>query len=168
MYWVIVVLLVVLIMCSGGTREGFQEMFGFSGMKDKIDNTAFTFGPSGGYPGYTDVTDQEGVTHDEVNTCVKSTMEFLNKKLNMCSQPVETSKIRKLKMDSDFVYQCQFMFMVTSTGYPFMIGIESDVKNGKIVRASTQDVYKGKVPPGPLEENFKDFSEVESFKVYSR
>lgn len=168
MYWLLIILLIVVIMCTGGRREGFQELFGFSGMKEPIDDTSFTYGPSGGYPDYTDVTDEDGVNHEEVNTCVKATMEFINKKLNMCSQPVETSKIRKLRKESDIIYECKFMFVVTSTNYPFMLGVETDVKNGKVVRAATQDMYRGKLPGDVHEENFKDFSEIESFKVYSR
>tara|TARA_B110000977_G_C11024719_1_gene472713 strand:+ start:162 stop:578 length:417 start_codon:yes stop_codon:yes gene_type:complete len=138
-------------------------------MKDRIDDTSFTFGPSTGFgPDYTDVTDTDGVTHDDVNMCIKESLNFINKKLSMCSQPIDTSKIRKLVNGTDVIYQCRFMLMVTSTGYPFVLGLEADIKNGKLIRASTQDIYRGDIPLGPLEDNFKDFSEVETFKVYSR
>jgi hypothetical protein len=140
-------------------------MFGFSGHREPIDDTAFEFGSE--QTGYDDVTEQEGITSDEVNTCVIASMKFINDKFKMCSYPVETSKIQKMKKDSDVIYKCKFMFVVTSANYPFMLGMESDVKNGKVVRASTQGTYKG-VPPPQAEENFKSFNEVEDFKVYSR
>ena len=167
MYWIIILLVLVYFMCMCSTRENFQEIFGFSGMKKSVDDTSFQFGSGGEYPDYTDVTDDDGITHDEVNMCVKETMNMLNNKLSVCSYPVETSKIRKLVKDSDVIFTCKFMFMVTSTSYPFMLGMESDIKNGKVIRASTQDMYKGTAPP-VREENFKDFSEVENLKVYSR
>ena len=163
MYWVIIIVLIV-ILCMSPQKERFQEMFGFSGHRESIEDTAFTFGSE--QRGYTDVTDQEGVTADEVNACVNASLKFINDKFKMCSHPVETSKIQKMKKDSDVVYKCKFMFMVSSTNYPFMLGMESDVKNGKVVRASTQDMYKGVNPE--QEENFKSFSEIEDFKVYSR
>lgn len=167
MYWLIIILVVVYICMGCSQTEGFQEMFGFSGHREPIENTAFTFGSGGDYPGYTDVTDLEGVNSDEVNTCIMATKKFVNDKLKMCSWPVETNKITKLKKDQDLIYKCQFMFVVTSTNYPFMLGVEVDIKNGGVIRASTQDMYRGKIPE-KMENNFKSFGELEEFKVYSR
>lgn len=165
-YWVIIIIMLTVLIVDSPQRERFQEMFGFSGHREPIDETAFTFGSE--LNGYTDVTDQEGVSADEVNMCVKASLKFINEKLKMCSYPVETSKIHKMKRDQDVVYTCKFMFMVKSTNYPFMLGVETDVHaNGKVLRAATQDTYKGVVPE-EREENFLSFSEVEDFKVYSR
>ena len=165
MYWVIIIVMILMLTLTP-QRERFQEMFGFSGHREPIESTTYSFGSE--LNGYTDVTDQEGVTADEVNTCVKASLNFINKKLNMCSYPVETNKIHKMKKDGDVVYTCKFMFMVKSTNYPFMLGVETDVHaDGKILRAATQDTYRGVVPK-EREENFLSFSEVENFKVYSR
>jgi hypothetical protein len=73
-----------------------------------------------------------------------------------------------MKREDDVVYTCKFMFMVKSTNYPFMLGVETDVHaNGKVLRAATQDIYRG-VVPDERDENFLSFNEVEDFKVYSR
>lgn len=167
MYWVLIFLMVLALILGGGpVRENFQEMFGFSGHRDPISDTTISFG-SESYNGYTDVTSEDGVTSDEVNTCVKATMNFINDRLKMCSYPVETNKITKLQKDADMIYKCQFMFMVKSTNYPFMLGVEADVRNGSVIRVATQDMHKPLGGP-EVEENFKSFSEVENFKVYSR
>ena len=167
MYWVLIFLMLLALILGGGpAREGFQEMFGFSGHRQPVTDTAFTFG-SPSYSGYTDVTDAEGVTSDEVNVCVKATMGFVNERIGVCSYPVETNKIIKMQKEADIVYKCKFMFMVTSTNYPFMLGVESDVRNGQVIRAATQDMSEPVAGPR-VEENFQEFSEIENLKVYSR
>ena len=164
MYWLIIII-VILVLCLFPRREGFQEMFGFSGHRKSIDDTYFEYGSE--QSGFTNVTSRDGVTHDDMNKCVSATMNFINEKLGICSHPVETSSVKKMEKDSEIVFRCKFMFLVTSTNYPFMLGVESDISGGKVIRASTQDMLKPRVPE-TMEDNFLSFNEIESQKVYSR
>jgi len=147
-------------------REGFQELFGFSGRRKSIEDTYFVYGSE--QAGFTDVTARDGVSNDDMNKCVSATMNFINDKLGMCSYPIETNSVKKMEKESVVVFSCKFMFLVTSTNYPFMLGVESDVSDGKITRVATQDMIKSQAPLSGLDENFLSFNEIESQKVYSR
>ena len=136
-------------------REGFQE-----------GHTHFVYGSE--QAGFTDVTSRDGISNDDMDKCVSATMNFINDKLSMCSYPIETKSVEKMEKDSVVVFRCKFMFLVTSTNFPFMLGVESNVSDGKVIRAATQDMIKSQAPPDGLAENFMSFSEIESQKVYSR
>lgn len=161
-------LFIVLCVTRTPARENFQEMFGYSGFKEPVTSTYIDYGGDYSITGFTDVTASHGINNNDVQVAVKATQEFIKKQLNMCSYPVETSKMLKFVKGSDVIFRCNFMFMVTSTSYPFVLGIDIDVKNGSVTRATTQDIYQGRNPSAGLEDNFRKFSEIESFNVYSR
>lgn len=112
---------------------------------------------------------QGGVTHDDVNKVVKTVTAFVTRTTDLCVYPIETSQIEKLmntESGSELV-KVRFMYMVTNTGFPFVFGLSADVLDGVVVRAQTQELYKGGKQQMVM-DNFLPFSEVENFQVYSR
>ena len=174
MYWLLFLVVVFLLFVFQPKRENFQEMFGFSGYKKPVTDTDTFLDYSAGNPDmtkFTDVSAKDGITYDIVNENIQVIQQFLKTKFNFCVYPIETSKISKLKHNEtdSVIYRCRFMFMVTRSTYPFVLGLDVDVLDGKVIRAVTQDVYKGQAPPKKgLEENFLPFNEIESFNVYTR
>jgi hypothetical protein len=174
MYWFLILFIVFLLLfVIQPKRENFQEMFGFSGYKKPVTGADTFLDYSAGNPDmtkFTEVTAKDGITSDTVNENIQIIQNFLKTKFNFCVYPIETSKISKLKHNEtdSVIYRCRFMFMVTSSTYPFVIGLDVDVLDGKVIRAVTQDMYKGQAPSKDLEENFLPFQEIESFNVYTR
>jgi len=168
MYWIIVILM-FLILKAFPEKERFQEMFGFSGYKKPITDTSLDYSSVGAdMTKFSDVTGNEGVTFDEVSSCVTSVKNFLSEKFEFCVYPIETSKIEKFKHSetTSTLYKCKFMFMVTSSSYPFVLGVQAEVLDGKVVRASTQDMHKGTT--GGSSGDLMQYNEIESFTVYNR
>ena len=168
MYWIVVMLL-FLILWAFPERERFQEMFGFSGYKKPITDTSLDYSSMGAdMTKFSEVTDSEGVTFDEMNTVITAVQKFLREKFDFCVYPIETSKIEKFKHNetTSVLYKCKFMFMVTSSTYPFVLGVQAEVLDGKVVRASTQDMHKSTV--GGESGDLMQYNEIESFTVYNR
>jgi hypothetical protein len=109
------------------------------------------------------------MTHDDINNVVRTVTDFVSNHTKLCLYPIETNKIEKFinPESASEIVKVRFMYMVTSTGFPFMFGVDAEILDGKVVTAKTQELYKG----GKKEmssDNFLPFSEIENFHVYSR
>ena len=149
-------------------KENFVEMFGFSGYNTPIGSPELNVRKSNvRNSDYVPV--KSGMTHDDINSVVRTVTDFVSKETKLCLYPIETNKIEKFinPQSASEIVKVRFMYMVTSTGFPFMFGVDAEVLDGKVVTAKTQELYNG----GKKEmssDNFLPFSEIENFHVYSR
>jgi hypothetical protein len=128
-------------------KETFVEQFakaGYEAPKDNIQIDVDLKFDDSDYNLVEDVT----ISPDEMRSCIVPTIELIKKETGLCVAPVETTKIKLYtNTDNRKLFVCNFMFMVTSTGFPFGFGIDVTVLEGKIVKANTQKIHKGILKP---------------------
>jgi hypothetical protein len=134
MMWILLVLLVIILLW--GTKEGFVEMFGFSGYSKPIDvdinippPDLSAFNLSG-----------DAVTPDEVEKVLLPAQKFMKDKTGLCVYAIETNKIEKYVREKQIIYKFRVMFTVTNKGFPYGIGATFYIMDGKVVSAMTQQV----------------------------
>jgi hypothetical protein len=115
-----------------------------------------------------EVTDTEGVTHDEIVDVISRIKKHLGSR---CMFPVETTHIKKFRNDSGVpMYSTRIMFMVSGENdfTPHVVGVDADVVNGKVVKAVEQEVQQPSAPTSRETDNFLPFQEIETFNIYKR
>jgi len=145
--WLALVIFVITLWCLK-TSEGY---FGFSGYKKPVevninegvfDETGF-------------VLSDRKVTPDEVNMCMVPAVKFISQQTGLCMKPVETNNFQIFNnpKTNQSLYKLKVMFVVTGDRFPYMVGVNFGVVNGKIVSASTQQMggAGGFIPSGETE-----------------
>ena len=166
----IVLILVILYILLSPRKEGFKEVFGLSGYIKPVDNVDIQFKDTQFEgSGEVDLTDNEGVSNDDVNMVLNTLGPFIKKQTNLCVHPIETNRIRKFKNDKGVIFfKCRFMYMTTNTSFPFSFGVNAMVSNNKVVSATTQRIYNDstenvKAFTNDISENFLAFDRIEKF-----
>ena len=147
MIWIIVALFLLVVLMS--CKEKFVEMFGFSGYKKPVMNLDLNYSDVDfDLTGFTKVTGK--LTPDELDDVITATQEFISRTGKVCAYPVETSFVDRYVNNStgDKLAKCRFMFVTTSTNFPFGFGLTAVVLNGKVVATRTQPFKDtGKIKP---------------------
>jgi hypothetical protein len=99
-----------------------------------------------------DVFDEDGftvvdrkVTPDEVNMCMVPAVKFMNDQTGLCMSPIETNNFQILKnpKTNQTLYKLRIMFTVVGDRFPYALGANFGVVDGKIVSATTQQIGGG-------------------------
>lgn len=167
----IIVLIVLLVLLIRPRKENFVEMFGFSGYQKPVDHVDIQYADSQfDINSGTDITDEDGITHDDVMMVTNVLVPFVKEKTGLCIYPVETNLIRKFRSSSGKVFfKCRFMYTTTSLPFPISFGLDAVVtEDGKVAGASTQkilteDTSELKAYTGTLDENYEAFETIEKF-----
>ena len=166
----IVLLVILLILLVRPRKENFVEMFGFSGHQKPVDHVDIQYADAQfDVNSGKDITDEDGVTHDDVMVVTEALIPFVKEKTGLCVYPVETNSIRKFRNGSGKVFfKCRFMYTTTSTPFPMSFGMDAIVVEGKVVNAKTQSILNNdtselKAYTGGLDENYMAFDIIEKF-----
>jgi len=130
---VVIVLLLIFIMSQ---REGYREMFGFSGHKNEA-----------AYPlindRLRDISDYQeetvALTHDEIQEIVLGVNKYVSEKLNECTYIIQTLDVKQYKLPTGGIIRVMFM-IVRPNGYAYGFAVTADVDlySRKILGARTQ------------------------------
>lgn len=145
---------VILLLCFT-KREKFVEMFGFSGYTKPTLDVGINYGSS---VADTFVLQKGAITPDMIQKAVLPTQAFVKEKTGLCVRVIETNKFeRYLNEKNQELFKCRFMMTTTSVGFPFGLGIQVEVLNGKVVSAQTQPL-KAEVSFKPYQAELGEFT----------
>ena len=132
--WILLVLLVIVLLW--GSKEGFVEMFGFSGYSKPVEVDINMPPPDlSSYSLSGDI-----ITPDEVEKALLPAQKFIKAKTGLCVYAIETNKVEKYVREKQTLYKFRVMFTVTNKGFPYGIGATFYVMDGKVISATTQQV----------------------------
>lgn len=156
-----VALMFLMVTNQNNGRETFVELFSKSGYEKPKDDLQINVDLNFNESGFV-LNENASVSHDDVRMCLLPTIELIKKETGLCVSPVETTEIKMYQNEDKKLYKCKFMFMATSTGFPFGFGIEVTVIDGKITMARTQSSIPSEMKPFTPEigENFLPASEL--------
>ena len=121
-----------------GNQENFVEMRGGAGYTTPISQINIDYDVGVSTREYK--LNFKGITADEVNMCVTKTSEFIKEQTGVCNTVIETNRMQLFKNENgDKLFKCAFMYMTTSTNFPFGFSVNVDILgDGRIIRASTE------------------------------
>tara|TARA_R110002074_G_scaffold28668_7_gene82632 strand:- start:1028 stop:1549 length:522 start_codon:yes stop_codon:yes gene_type:complete len=147
--FIIILILVCLVAwrCSCVKSEKFTELLGFAGYKKPVSKVDINYTSSVyDISEFQETTD--GVTKDEINSCLESAEKFITNQTKLCVYPIETNKIMKyVRPDGATLLRCRFMYMVTNQNFPFGFGASVDILNGSVVAFNTQPEMVSSIKP---------------------
>ena len=135
---ILVVLGVAYYLCTRSTKESFTEIFGNAGYKTPVLEVNIDYDSGESTNGFK-LNTSEGISSDEVSVCAVQASNLILNKTGLCSTIIENNKMQVFTNDQgDKLFKCRFMFMITSTNFPFGISMNVEVLNGKIIKGTTQ------------------------------
>lgn len=135
----LIVVLVLLLIFMMSQREGYREMFGFSGHKNEA-----------AYPIINDQLrdissyqeETVALTPDEIQEIVLGANKYVSDRLNECTYVIQTLDIKQYKRgatSSEGIIRAMFMIMRPSGyAYGFAVTVDVDLYSRKILGARTQ------------------------------
>ena len=135
---ILIVLGIVYYVCTRNQKEPFTEVFGGAGYKTPVLEVNIDYDSGDSTSGFK-LNTSEGISADEVSMCAVQASKLILDKTGLCSTIIETNKMQVYTNDKgDKLFKCRFMFMITSTNFPFGISMNVEVLNGKLIKGTTQ------------------------------
>ena len=134
----LIVVLVLLLIFIMSQREGYREMFGFSGHKKEGD--AIINDPLTDISSYQE--EKVALTHDEIQEIVLGANKYVSDKLNECTYVIQTLDVKQYRRSAasnEGIIRVMFM-IVRPAGYAygFAVTVDVDLYSRKVLGARTQ------------------------------
>ena len=135
---ILAILGVAYYLCTRSKKESFTEIFGGAGYKTPVLEVNIDYDSGQSTSGFR-LNTSEGISADDVSMCVVQASKLILEKTGLCSTVIETNKMQIFTNDQgDKLFKGRFMFMITSTNFPFGISMNVEILNGKIISGTTQ------------------------------
>lgn len=135
---ILAILGVTYYLCTRGRTESFTEIFGGSGYKTPVLEVNIDYDNGQSTSGFK-LNMSEGISADDVSMCTVQASKLIKEKTGLCSTVIETNKIQLFTNEQgDKLFKCRFMYMLTSTNFPFGISINVEILNGTLIKGTTQ------------------------------
>lgn len=113
MNYLLIFILILIVVLITTNHENFVERFGFSGYTEPVSPVKLN-DPRPDLSKFTEV--EAGLDPDLMQELVLQANKEINKRTNLCSYIIETTKVKQYRNDEDNVdiYECQFMNVKTN------------------------------------------------------
>ena len=149
-----ILVILVLLLVLGFRKEGFVEMFGFSGWAPPKVAPVFSDQPT--LTGF-EKNDNVKINNDVIQKFVQSTQTYLHEQ-SLCAYIISTDTIEEyVKPGAEPIYLVRFMLVSTGAKIPFGYGLTVFIQGDKVIGSRSQPMdIKDTLAPyaGDLVDNF--------------